>query len=71
MQPKDESPVASGRVFNVLSFGVPSQVTKDVLPPFTPWGEAQYQATAKFIAARDVLVAICSIQHGIFLWPCL
>jgi hypothetical protein len=45
MQPKDEPPIAIFRAFTA----------KDLLPPFTPWGEAQFQANAKFIAAGDVL----------------
>jgi len=45
MQPKDEPPVTFGRAFT----------KDDLLPPFTPAGEAKYQANAKFIAAGDVL----------------
>jgi hypothetical protein len=45
MQPKDEPPVTFGRVFT----------KDDPLPPFTPLGEAKYQANVKFIAAGDVL----------------
>ena len=45
MQPKDEPPVTFGRAFT----------KEDLLPPFTPAGEAKYQANAKFIAAGDVL----------------
>jgi len=45
LQPKDEPPVTFGRAFT----------KDDLLPPFTPAGEAKYQANAKFIAAGDVL----------------
>jgi hypothetical protein len=45
MQPKDEPPVTFGRAFT----------KNDLLPPFTPLGQAKYQANAKFIAAGDVL----------------
>jgi hypothetical protein len=45
MQPKDEPPVTFGRAFT----------KNDLLPAFTPAGEAKYEANAKFIAAGDVL----------------
>ena len=45
MQPKDEPPVTFGRAFT----------KDDLLPPFTPAGEAKYEANTKFIAAGDVL----------------
>jgi hypothetical protein len=45
MQPKDEPPVAPGRVFT----------KNDPLPPFTPFGKAKYEANVKFIAAGAVL----------------